>query len=292
MNPTLDALRTREVPPMTVAALTLTTVALVLADPLLGRRQHRDLLTAVRADPAGAERTRLTHYRSWIGQSWLWALGVVVLVAALPGVGPASLGLRAPDLAGIGASVWHETDAATQAGTGDTIATVAGMLVGALLGTLVAVGVWRLVARLRRTDTVPLAGSAALTPMLPTTRAGRRGWAALSVTAGITEEVTYRGLVILTLATLLPTADPRVVVVLAAVLFGAAHLYQGWTGMLATGVAGAALAGLYLGTGSLVVPMALHVLIDLRVLLLARRSPVRDAPAVAGARSTGSAVPA
>lgn len=107
--------------------------------------------------------------------------------------------------------------------------------------------------------------------MLPTTARGRRGWAALSVTAGVTEEVTYRGLVLLTLALLLPTADPRVVVVVAAVLFGLAHAYQGWTGMLATALAGAVLAGLYLATGSLVVPMVLHVLVDLRALTLAPR---------------------
>ena len=50
-------------------------------------------------------------------------------------------------------------------------------------------------------------------------------------------------------------------------LFGLAHWYQGRLGMLATGVLGAVLTQLYLTTGSLLLPMVLHVLIDLRLLL-------------------------
>ncbi|GAA2728980.1 CPBP family intramembrane glutamic endopeptidase [Cellulomonas aerilata] len=283
MNPTLDALQSLDVAPATVAALVLAVVVLGVTDPVLGRRDHRALLAELAADPAGAEAARVRFYRRWVRGGWLWAAAVVALVTALPDVGLAALGLRAPDLAGLGTSVWRGTSSAVDVPPGDVLETAAGMLVGLLLGTAVVVAVLRLVARARSRSAqapragsggIPLAGSAALTPMLPTTPRGRRGWAALSVTAGVTEEITYRGLVLLTLALLLPTADPRVVVVIAAVLFGAAHAYQGWAGMLATGLAGAVFAGLYLATGSLVVPMGLHVLVDLRALLLTPR-PVR-----------------
>ena len=50
-------------------------------------------------------------------------------------------------------------------------------------------------------------------------------------------------------------------------LFGLAHWYQGRLGVLATGAVGAVLTQLYLTTGSLLLPMVLHVLIDLRLLL-------------------------
>lgn len=281
MSTTLDTLQALDVPALTLAALALTAVGLVVSDPVLGRRDHRALLADVAADPAGGEGPRVRFFRRWTRGSWAWAVAVVLLVAALPGVGLGSLGLRAPDLAGLGTRAADGAPAGS-ASAGDALATGAGLLVGAVLALLAGVVLVRVLARVTsrvstrsaataaRTDrTLPLAGAAALTPMLPTTPRGRRGWAALSVAAGVTEEVTYRGLLVLTLALVLPGADPRVVVAAAAVLFGVAHTYQGWTGMLATGVVGAALTGLYLATGSLLVPMVLHVLLDLRVLLLA-----------------------
>lgn len=77
---------------------------------------------------------------------------------------------------------------------------------------------------------------------------------------------------------------PTAVLVVAAVTFGLAHWYQGPSGMAATALAGALLTGLYLGTGSLLLPMAVHVLVDLRALLLTPGAPT---PAL----STSPAVP-
>jgi membrane protease YdiL (CAAX protease family) len=104
-------------------------------------------------------------------------------------------------------------------------------------------------------------------PILPRTTAERRAWAGLALSAGVTEEITYRGLLLIALATLLPDAAPLLVVTVAAVLFGLAHWYQGALGILVTGLLGGVLAALYLATGSLLLPIALHVLIDLRALL-------------------------
>ena len=288
MSTTLETLQSLDVPTVTTVALAGAVLALVASDPVLGRRDHRALLTELAGqgdDPAGAEDARVRFYRRWVRGGWLWAAAVLALVAALPGVGLGTLGLRWPDLVGRGSSVWRESSspALTDDAGGVDLETVAGMLVGLLVGTLLVVVVLRVTARarsaVRRRDgapALPLAGGAALAPMLPTTTRGRRGWAALSVTAGVTEEVTYRGLVVLTLALLLPDADPRLVVALAAVVFGLAHAYQGPVGMVATALAGAVFAGMYLGTGSLVVPMLLHVLVDLRALLLTPRR-ARDA---------------
>jgi membrane protease YdiL (CAAX protease family) len=49
-------------------------------------------------------------------------------------------------------------------------------------------------------------------------------------------------------------------------------------GVLTTGVLGAVLAALYLGTGSLLLPVVLHALVDLRFLLV----PTRLLPAAGG----------
>jgi membrane protease YdiL (CAAX protease family) len=66
-------------------------------------------------------------------------------------------------------------------------------------------------------------------------------------------------------------------VLVAALVFGLAHLYQGVFGMLTALVLGGCLAVLYLGSGSLLLPVLYHVLVDLRVLVLAveRRRPAR-----------------
>jgi membrane protease YdiL (CAAX protease family) len=64
-------------------------------------------------------------------------------------------------------------------------------------------------------------------------------------------------------------------VTVAGAVFGLAHAYQGVTGVVTTGVLGGVLAALYLGTGSLLLPVVLHALIDLRFLLV----PARVLPA-------------
>jgi membrane protease YdiL (CAAX protease family) len=104
--------------------------------------------------------------------------------------------------------------------------------------------------------------------MLPRTSRERWGFAALAVTAGLTEELIWRGFGLGALHIVLPQAHSTWLIALAALAFGWAQLYQGYTGMLATGVLGALLAVLYIGTGSLLLPMLVHVLIDLRALLI------------------------
>jgi len=96
--------------------------------------------------------------------------------------------------------------------------------------------------------------------MLPHTREELSVFAWLAVTAGVCEETLYRGYLIWYLGhylALLPAAG------IAAVLFGCGHTYQGWRGILLTSLVGAFLAAIYLVTGSLLAPIAIHALMDL-----------------------------
>lgn len=74
----------------------------------------------------------------------------------------------------------------------------------------------------------------------------------------------------------LPSA---VLVLVAAVAFGLAHAYQGRAGIVLTGVLGGVMAALYLGTGSLLLPVLLHAAIDLRFLLVPTRALPAGRPA-------------
>jgi len=52
-------------------------------------------------------------------------------------------------------------------------------------------------------------------------------------------------------------------VVISIIAFGMAHYYQGWKGVLATTAAGAFMFWLYLSSGSILKPIAVHILIDM-----------------------------
>lgn len=90
--------------------------------------------------------------------------------------------------------------------------------------------------------------------------------AALAVTAGITEELYFRLLLPLLIA--VATGSAWLGCAVGVLLFGAAHRYQGWTGILATAAVGVLMTIVYLSTGSLAATMLLHALIDLNAVVL------------------------
>ena len=95
--------------------------------------------------------------------------------------------------------------------------------------------------------------------MLPRTDDELRAFYRLSFTAGVCEEILYRGYLFWYLGHWLPAPA---VLPAAALLFGIGHSYQGRRGMLTTGLAGLALGMVYLLSGSLYLPMVLHALSD------------------------------
>lgn len=85
---------------------------------------------------------------------------------------------------------------------------------------------------------------------------------AVSVTAGICEEVIFRGFMIAYLMTLLG-APFWVAGLVSSLIFGIAHAYQGPAGIPRTGAVGLMFALLYGLTGSLWAPMVAHAVMDI-----------------------------
>lgn len=117
-----------------------------------------------------------------------------------------------------------------------------------------------------------------------------RWFAALAVTAGICEELLYRGFVFWYLGHWL---DPWQTLAASALLFGLGHAYQGVRGVLTTGALGAFLGGVVLVSVSLYPAMVIHALMDLHTGTLARRVYQHDdedarTAALVGAPAAGS----
>ena len=95
--------------------------------------------------------------------------------------------------------------------------------------------------------------------LIPTTRRERLWFRAVSINAGISEELIFRGFLLWYLE---PWVGLPFAVVIAIGLFALAHLYQGWANLPAIAVVAALMFALYLISGSIWLPIVVHALID------------------------------
>ena len=99
-----------------------------------------------------------------------------------------------------------------------------------------------------------------LAPIIPGSRSELAIFNLVSVTAGITEEFLWRGYLMWYLTQYL-SALPAALI--ATVAFGLAHAYQGWAKVPQITLVGGAFMILYLITGSLLLPIVMHIAVDL-----------------------------
>jgi membrane protease YdiL (CAAX protease family) len=104
--------------------------------------------------------------------------------------------------------------------------------------------------------------------ILPVTREERIWFLLVSLTAGICEEILYRGYLIRYLADAPMHYEVWIAIAISSLAFGLAHGYQGIGGVVGTGVLGVVMAVIFVVTGSLWLPITLHAIIDLRILFL------------------------
>ena len=112
--------------------------------------------------------------------------------------------------------------------------------------------------------------------ILPVSSEERAWFALVSITAGICEEVLYRGFLIRYLS-----SDPWhlglwVALAVSCLAFGLAHGYQGLYGIIGTAVLGAVFGTVFVLTGNLWLPIAMHAVIDLRILFLLRPGELEE----------------
>ncbi len=100
-----------------------------------------------------------------------------------------------------------------------------------------------------------------LKQILPRSRMEKAVFALLALIAGFGEEIAYRGYAIGTLT--LITGSMPVAVVVSSAAFGVLHTYQGWIGIVRTGLLGTVLAGVFLISDSIWPAIAVHASLDL-----------------------------
>jgi membrane protease YdiL (CAAX protease family) len=134
--------------------------------------------------------------------------------------------------------------------------------------------IWQMFSVLRNPDELAKVRDkmGELSGLAPQTPGEVRLFGAVSLTAGVCEEILYRGLL---MAALAPAIGTWPAVVLSSLIFGLGHAYQGPGGIAKTALIGLVMALLTVFSGSLFIPMLLHTVIDLtsgRLMGAAQRS--------------------
>jgi uncharacterized protein len=239
-----------------VTAALIALLILVLAI-LLFRAITRERRGWARFKRLTSSRARQRVYRRWLVESVvvIGGMSLVLLVATWTLLGPA---LR--DAQAWAPVAWVR--AGLDGGVGITVGTAlaAAVLAGMVLPIVLLRG--RIAAEME--DGIPAVGD--VQALLPRNRRELPYGVGLALSAGVFEELLFR----LALPALIFGIWPNgpAAFLAASVVFGLLHVYQRWTGVLFATLLGLVLSAVYVVTGSIAAPIALHALIDLRSLAL------------------------
>ncbi|MDP3452356.1 MAG: CPBP family intramembrane metalloprotease [Bacteroidales bacterium] len=104
--------------------------------------------------------------------------------------------------------------------------------------------------------------SAAIKMMLPVSLKEKRVWTLLSISAGITEEINYRGYLFLAIPLLFPRVGGVAIIAISSLLFAIGHIYQGKEAYKPA-LAGVAIGTIFYLTGSIYPVIIIHIAQDL-----------------------------
>jgi membrane protease YdiL (CAAX protease family) len=140
-----------------------------------------------------------------------------------------------------------------------------GITIGALLAIFVpaVIALWNQKLRSKAAK-----AAKRLAFLLPSSGEERRWWWLVCSTAGICEEIVYRGFLLHYFQHGPVHLNLTWALAVSSLIFGIGHLYQGIVGSVQTAVVGFLLGGIFIASGSLLLPMVIHALLDLRVLAM------------------------
>lgn len=196
---------------------------------------------------------RRASYLRWAWQSFAILTGASVITMLILGRFDAVWSLP-PEFGQLGEGL--QTRDVPQSGDG-----AIGFAIGVALGLAILIGVqaWRLRKMMKP-------ASAAIEAIFPRNHQERLAVVPLCLNAGFSEELLFRLALPLLIAEV--TGSVLVGLIAATVLFGLAHAYQGWKGVVVTMLVGGLFVLLFLQGASLLRLMILHAAIDVVALII------------------------
>lgn len=208
----------------------------VLGEPLLRTNFYRNLKKQLSIDPTA----RVLFYRTQVLWEWSWVVVLAVILIPIP-----------EPLAWIGLTLPNP--------------------IGWIITAALLVGIGLSVVLLRRNPGAMEAMQRNLEAsaiLLPATEVERKWYAIAAVTAGICEELLYRGFLIGYILTTFSGLNWILVAIISGIVYGLSRAYQGFRGISQTALTGFSFAVIYGLSGSLIPAMIFHILAELRTLML------------------------
>jgi membrane protease YdiL (CAAX protease family) len=198
---------------------------------------------------------RLKFYQNWFKKSWIFG---VIGLSGLIATGAIENLWAVDSEVGIGSSIWTDF--------------VSGFAYG-IIGGLCLIILFRATQRKfsdGKSKQIRAQASSIgdMLAMVPCNKTERKWGTLLAVAAGFNEEILFRALLLSILVGILGTANVLIAAVIAVMLFGLMHSYQGITGKLTSMLTGGILMAAYLCTGNIFVPILIHFLIDFQSLTI------------------------
>lgn len=207
----------------------------------------------LKADPTSQRKIR--HYKTLA--AWLW----IATFLACAAVGLRPLFTIFPVIEEI-PWLWHH------AWLNYLIQAIVAIFLATILLPVVVVALKKLKKQPRKYSSADAFKS--LSYFLPATRTERRWWVFIALTAGICEEVLFRGFLLHYMHVFPWKLSLTLSLLVAAVIFGLQHLYQGLAGAASTVVVGLIFGLLFIFSGTLLLPIIFHAIMDLRLLVILR----------------------
>lgn len=195
---------------------------------------------------------RLRYYKSLC--LWLW---IAALVACL------TAGWRAIFTIAPGEAAWLAEHVWAYYAVGVAVA----LFTAAIVLPYVTVIWMRVTKKPRKYGSAVMMQKLSYAYLFPATRQERRWWIVVALTAGICEEIAFRGFLLQYLRNVWGFGL-GIAILVSCVVFGLQHLYQGAKGAAGTAFLGALFALLFVMSGSLLLPIVLHAVTDLRLLVI------------------------
>lgn len=240
--------------PSTPWVLGIVVIATIVAMVLRAVRKDRREYT--RFKRMRATRPRQRQFRKWVWESFrLYGTASVATLALAWQFVPLLLDE---------VNAWGWVAAAREGiessgfGTGLIIGVAAALVGGAVLGIFAA--------RPKKDEPAEVPALGDVQALLPRNRAELRWGAALSINAGVVEELMFR--LALPAALFGITGNAAAAIAGSLAVFGLLHVYQGVVGILASTLIGVVLMAIYLATGNILIAIVVHALFDLRSLVL------------------------